>query len=75
MEAKEIVVREVARQSEFGHEPSWEDFVIAGQRNGIKEVVEEIEKEFLLLTVISPPLLEPIITVLRNVKSKWGINP
>ena len=36
MDAKEIVAKEVARQAEFGMEPSWEDFVIAG----IREVVE-----------------------------------
>lgn len=37
MEAKEIVTIEVARQKEFGYEPSWEDFVIAGQQAGIRE--------------------------------------
>lgn len=41
----------------------------------VREIISEFEKEFLLLTVISPPLLEPVITVLRNVRSKWGINP
>lgn len=40
MEAKEIVAQEVARQKEFGYEPSWEDFVIAGQQAGIREVVD-----------------------------------
>ncbi len=40
MKAKKIVEEEVARQREFGMEPSWEDFVIAGIDAGIKEVVE-----------------------------------
>lgn len=44
MEAKDIVAEEVARQAEFGYEPSWEDFVIAGQVAGIREVVEWIEQ-------------------------------
>ena len=44
MESKEVVANEVARQAEFGYEPSWLDFVIAGQRAGRQEVVEEIEK-------------------------------
>ena len=43
MESKEIVAKEVARQAEFGMEPSWEDFVIAGKEAGIKEVVEWLE--------------------------------
>ena len=40
MEAKEIVDNEVARQAEFGMEPSWEDFVIAGLEEGMRGVVE-----------------------------------
>lgn len=40
MKAKEVVAQEVARQKEFGYEPSWEDFVIAGQQAGIREVAE-----------------------------------
>jgi len=34
MKAKEIVAKEVARQAEFGYEPSWEDFVEAGYKAG-----------------------------------------
>lgn len=45
MEAKEIVAKEVARQKEFGYEPSWEDFVIAGRKAGIREVVEWVNHE------------------------------
>jgi len=44
MDAKDIVGAEVKRQAEFGYEPSWEDFVIAGQQAGMKEVVEWVEK-------------------------------
>jgi len=44
MEAKEIVAMELARQAEFGYEPSWEDFVIAGQVDGRREVVDCIKK-------------------------------
>jgi len=33
---KEIVEREVSRQAEFGMEPSWEDFVIAGITEGVR---------------------------------------
>lgn len=40
LKAKDIVTEEVARQAKFGYEPSWEDFVIAGQVAGIREVVE-----------------------------------
>lgn len=40
MEAKDIVAKEIARQAEFGYEPSWENFVKAGQEAGIREVVE-----------------------------------
>ncbi len=43
MEAKEIVAEEVARQAKFGYEPSWEDFVIAGQLARRNEVVEWVE--------------------------------
>jgi len=43
VEAKEIVAEEVARQAEFGCEPSWEDFVVAGQQAGIKKVVDAIK--------------------------------
>ncbi len=43
MKAKDIVTQEVARQAEFGYEPSWEDFVIAGRMSWMKEVVEWIE--------------------------------
>ncbi len=39
MEAKKIVAEEVARQAKFGMEPSWEDFVIAGQKVGIRHVL------------------------------------
>lgn len=42
MQAKDIVAEEVARQADFGYEPSWEDFVIAGQKAGRKEVGEWI---------------------------------
>jgi len=42
MEAKDIVEKEVARQREFGYEPSWEDFVIAGIEAGIREENERI---------------------------------
>lgn len=37
MDAKEIVEQEVARQAGFGMEPSWEDFVLAGYREGKRE--------------------------------------
>jgi len=37
MEAKDIVAKEVARQAEFGCEPSWEDFVVAGKQAGKAE--------------------------------------
>ena len=40
MRAKDIVVQEIARQAEFGMEPSWEDFVMAGIQARMKEVVE-----------------------------------
>ena len=43
MKPKSIVAKEVARQAEFGMEPSWEDFVKAG----IKEVVDFITLYFL----------------------------
>ena len=46
MKAKDIVAQEVARQAEFGYEPSWEDFVIAGRQAGIKKVVEYTKREF-----------------------------
>lgn len=42
MEVKDIVGKEVARQAEFGMEPSWEDFVIAGVEAGRREVVEAV---------------------------------
>ena len=49
MEAKDIVAAELARQAEFGYEPSWLDFVIAGEKAGIKEVVDwMIEQGYLL---------------------------
>ena len=35
MEAKDIVKNEIDRQAKFGYEPSWEDFVIAGQSAGL----------------------------------------
>ena len=44
MEAKDICAKEIARQAEFGYEPSWEDFVIAGQEEGIREVVKWIQE-------------------------------
>lgn len=44
MKARDIVIKEVVRQAEFGMEPSWEDFAIAGQKVGIKEVVDWINK-------------------------------
>ncbi len=37
MTAKEIVQHELSRQAEFGMEPSWEDFVIAGHKEGMRE--------------------------------------
>ena len=40
MKAKDIVEKEVARQAEFGMEPSWEDFVIAVQDAGIQEALD-----------------------------------
>lgn len=43
MEAKEIVANEVVRQKEFGYEPSWEDFVIAGMEEGRREERERIQ--------------------------------
>jgi len=46
METKEIVAKEVERQAEFGYEPSWEDFVIAGIEAGVRKVVEFIDKEW-----------------------------
>ena len=46
IEAKDIVAHEVARQAEFGMEPSWEDFVIAGQQAGIREVAPTFEALF-----------------------------
>lgn len=46
MEAKEVVANEVARQKEFGYEPSWEDFVIAGQKAGMRKVVKWINENF-----------------------------
>ena len=36
MKPKSIVAKEVARQAEFGMEPGWEDFAVAG----IREVVD-----------------------------------
>ena len=39
MKTKDIVETEVSRQSKFGMEPSWEDFVIAGIMESKKEEV------------------------------------
>ena len=44
MDAKDIVAKEIARQAKFGYEPSWLDLVIAGQKAGIREVVEWIKE-------------------------------
>ena len=49
MEASSIVAMEIVRQAEFGMEPSWQDFTIAGKQAGWREVVGELielEKEF-----------------------------
>lgn len=44
MKAEEIVAKEVARQAEFGMEPSWDDFVIAGIEEGRREEQERMTK-------------------------------
>ena len=64
MEPKEIVAQEVARQKEFGYEPSWEDFVIAGMDEGKKQERERIkgyiETYGLSATYIARPDIECI---------------
>ena len=42
---EEIVKREVARQAEFGMEPSWQDFVIAGIEETSPIIAEKIFRE------------------------------
>ena len=44
MDAKDIVAKEVARQAEFGYEPSREDFVVAGmgaEKERIRQLVSD----------------------------------
>jgi len=45
VKVEDIVKAELARQAAFGYEPSWLDFVIAGQQAGIREVVEWVEEK------------------------------
>jgi len=70
MTIKDIVAKEVARQAGFGYEPSWEDFVIAGQQAGIREVVECVEslKVFLDLDYIEVPT-----RYWQSKLKEWGI--
>lgn len=37
MEAKDIVAKEIAKQLKFGYKPSFEDMVIAGEKQGIEK--------------------------------------
>ncbi len=74
MKAEEIVAKEVARQEEFGYEPSWEDLVIAGQKAGIKTVVEFIRAER-KCRHIDDVLYYPVYEKALETKEKeWGIN-
>lgn len=69
MKASDIVAQEEARQAEFGMEPSGEDFVIAGQQSGIREVVVRIrqndcgDKSCMVVT------MDDWLTMLKE----WGI--
>ena len=66
MEVKEIVKQEIERQAKFGYEPSWEDFVIAGQMAGKREVVDTIIEDTRNFEV---PLSLGLIVKLKE----WGV--
>ena len=46
MDTKEIVGKEIARQAEFGKEPSWKDFIeasyLAGYSDGYQEACDTV---------------------------------
>lgn len=45
MEAKDIVANEIAKQAEFGMEPSFEDIAIVAIEAGMKEMVDWINDQ------------------------------
>ncbi len=74
MRIRDIVEKEVARQAEFGMEPSWEDFAVAGVVAGTERTVEWIREHRQ-----DPPLYcEVTYTIYQDdMKRKlheWGID-
>ncbi len=78
IKAKDIVAKEVARQAAFGYEPSWEDFVIAGYKAGIKEAVEWIRVRLNEITCLEDSAdvdkaLTGLIFELKAQLKEWGL--
>jgi len=71
MKAGEIVKREIARQIDFGYEPSYEDMVIIGYEAGIEEARNRLHSQE-VFEVTAEALAEQRQAGIREVV-EWGL--